>query len=208
MKLAPGLVSISGSQTWQHPSLPSLALGDNNQHWVISKYWVLSKIRLGQQKCCSCCLDEWHWNFVHVHSLLLSLHSSFCRASMFPVQGTQPLSQMNYPKHFRHFKISCQIHKTSLTSAGNESDVLWQSQAGQQRKSLCISRSEGDLNVPLLEGRGCVSRSDGYDSAQRNVCVEPGVPSSINTGFLWKKQLICGPCLTIRPKTVLFCDKE
>lgn len=40
----------------------------------ISMSWDLSKIRLGQLKCCSCCLDEWHWNSsVHVHSLQLLL---------------------------------------------------------------------------------------------------------------------------------------
>ena len=131
------------------------------------------------------------------------------RLACFLCQGTYPLSRMNYPKYLRHFNISCQTHKTSLTSAGNESDVLWQSQAGQQRESLNVSRSEKDLNVPLPERTGCVSKSDSPDFCiQECVNVETDVPSFINTGFLWKELFICGPCLTIRSKIVLFCDKE
>lgn len=61
---------------------------------------------------------------------------------MFPVQETHPLSQMNHLKHLGHFNISCQMHKTSLTIDGSESDVLRQLQAGQQRESLHVSRAE------------------------------------------------------------------
>lgn len=58
-------------------------------------------------------------------SLQLLLCSSFRQVSMFLVQGAHPLSQMNYLKCLRHFNISCQMHKTSLTSDGSESDVPW-----------------------------------------------------------------------------------
>lgn len=56
-------------------------------------------------------------------TLHLPLCSSLRHVNMFPVQETHPLSQMNYLKHLRHLNVSCQMHKTSLTSNGSESDV-------------------------------------------------------------------------------------
>lgn len=134
------------------------------------------------------CNHLWWNSSVHLHSLQLCLCSCFQQTNTFPVQGTHPLSQLNYPKHLRHFSISCQAHKTSLTSAGNEPDVLWQPQAGQQRESSHVSRSEQDLNLPLPERTGCVSQSDSHDFlTQERVNTETDVPRSISTGFLWKE---------------------
>lgn len=134
------------------------------------------------------CNHLWWNSSVHLHSLQLCLCSCFQQTNTFPVQRTHPISQMNYPKHLRHFSISCQAHKTSLTSAGNEPDVLWQPQAGQQRESSHVSRSEQDLNLPLPERTGCVSQSDSHDFlTQERVNAETDVPRSISTGFLWKE---------------------
>lgn len=155
------------------------------------------------------CNHLWWNSSVHLHSLQLCLCSCFQQTNTFPVQRTHPLSQMNYPKHLRHFSISCQAHKTSLTSAGNEPDVLWQPQAGQQRESSHVSRSEQDLNLPLPERTGCVSQSDSHDFlTQERVNAETDMPRSISTGFLWKELFFCGPCLTIRSEIVLCWDKE
>lgn len=109
--------------------------------------------------------------------------SSFQQTSTFPVQGTHPFSQMNYPEHLRHFSISCQAHQTNLPSAGNEPDVLWQPQAGQQRESSHLSRSEAEQTSISLH--------------QQEQDVSPQVTVVISShSDVWMQRVTCQVLLT------------
>lgn len=166
----------------------------------LSIYWDLSKIRLEQLKCCSCCLDEWHSNSLYTCTLLSCLSVVLSgRSACLLCKGLTPCLSRVIRSTSDSLTSLVRLIKQALSLLAMNLMCCDGHKQGKKGESLNVSRSEKDLSVPPPERTGCVSRSDRSDFCiQERVNVETDVPGFSNTGFLSKWLFICGPCLTIK----------